>query len=201
MFPTHIMKGLVLISPLLYIYPELSDPIILCTIIGFSIPDLDIIAFQHRRTLHYPLLGFLPYIFSISLFLLTSSEFFLFASILFFSIHIHAISDIFGGSLEPEPWEQNDERAVYNHLKSNWIKPLRLVQHDGSKGDLVLYFILLTIFLFAKPIEFEMYHIVLIFILSVIAIIYTSLRKTIFSPVYMENNHPNIKKVFDSVIN
>jgi hypothetical protein len=202
MFPTHILKGLVLVTPLLYIYPEISGLIIICATIGFTIPDIDILFGKHRKTLHFPVLGFFPYIFLTIVFLITSNLLALLVSVFFFGIHIHSVSDILGGSLEAEPWKKNDNRAVYNHIKSEWIRPLRIIQYDGSKRDLSMYFLLLIAFVFVTPFEIGSKKLLLpTIILSLIALSYTFLRKSVFSPVYMEENYPWIKRKFDRIIN
>lgn len=60
MATTHAAAGVCLVVPLLALSPDLAVPAALGTMLGGVVPDLDLFVGTHRRTLHYPMLGWLP---------------------------------------------------------------------------------------------------------------------------------------------
>lgn len=57
MSPTHIAAGLALATPAALLAPELGTAAALGGIVGGVLPDLDLFAGRHRRTLHFPTYG------------------------------------------------------------------------------------------------------------------------------------------------
>ena len=137
MLPTHALVGLALAAPLAASVPELAPAALLGGFIGGIFPDLDLYA-GHRKTLHYPVLYPIaaapaalaalvwtgPLLVAVALFLLGAAA--------------HCRMDIYGGGLELRPWEGTSERAVYDHIRGEWLAPRRAVAYDGSPGDLAL---------------------------------------------------------------
>lgn len=198
MLPTHIVIGLVSFLPLLYMYPLYSTPIIVGVIIGSTFPDLDLLVGNHRKTLHYPVLGILFSAISLVVFLVSSNSITAFYFALFASIFIHSFLDIIGGSLEDEPWERNRNIVVYNHIKGRWFNAKRWIPYDGSPYDLLLFCILTGVLLINRSYIDNLLYI--IGILSFIAVFYTIFRRTLFSPVYMSENYPQIMNVANKIL-
>lgn len=198
MLPTHIVIGLVGFLPLLYMYPLYSTPIIVGVIIGSAFPDLDLLVGKHRKTLHYPVLGVLFSTISLVVFLVSSNSITSFCFALFTSIFIHSFLDIIGGSLEDEPWERNRNIVVYNHIKGTWFNAKRWIPYDGSPYDLLLFCILTGVLLIKRSYIDNLLYI--IGILSFIAVFYTLFRRTLFSPVYMSENYPQIMNIANKIL-
>jgi hypothetical protein len=54
------------------------------------------------------------------------------------SAAVHALSDVLGGSPEPEPWSPTLDIAVYNHVLGRWHRPRRYVRYSGAPEDFLL---------------------------------------------------------------
>lgn len=133
---THILVG-VLVGALFSIaIPEFGLLPVYAGLLGGAFPDLDMLM-THRRTLHYPVW------FSVTSTLATLVLYFFTDSLVVFvaaftlAAAIHCLMDTLGGGKEMRPWREVDDRAVYNHVAGDWIKPRRLV-YDGSLKDLLL---------------------------------------------------------------
>lgn len=199
MLPTHIMTGLVAILPIFYAFPSYSSVIFVAGLVGFSLPDLDILIGSHRKTLHYPVL-YLPV--AIASFLLVINLVDIWTIIAFtvsLGCFMHSISDIIAGSLEDEPWEAEKDKVVYNHIKKEWFSARRWIPYDGSPTDVLVMIASALVFVTLYPLEMKKPLFTVILVLSFIGIIYSVLRKTLFSPVYMEENYPKLKSLNDRI--
>lgn len=199
MTPTHVMKGVVLCLPLFSYFPEYKMAIFLSIIIGFSIPDLDLFFGDHRRTLHYPYSGIIPTIISLAFVILYPTVVTVSAFIFFLGVWIHSVADIFGGAVEDEPWRATETKVVYNHIRAKWIDARRTIPYDGSPRDLGSFALLTAVFVLLYPLSITTNEVVFIGVFSFIAVFYTTFRKTLFSPVYMEENHPRLKQLSDQI--
>lgn len=137
MLPTHALVGLALAAPLAVYAPEFAPAALLGALIGGILPDLDMYA-GHRKSLHYPTgypLAAVPGVLAAALWP-TPATAFLAMGLL--AAAAHCRMDVYGGGLELRPWEGTSDRAVYDHVRGEWLAPRRLVAYDGSPGDLAL---------------------------------------------------------------
>lgn len=137
MLPTHALAGALLALPVALAAPDAASVVLGAGFLGGIVPDLDMYV-GHRRTLHYPIYysaAALPVgaatvlaparpTAALTAFLLAAAA--------------HSVADVFGGGLEPRPWEAASTRAVYDHYHGRWIAPRRWIGYDGSPADLVL---------------------------------------------------------------
>lgn len=117
----------------------LSTPDTMLVIIGAlagGLPDIDM-AWRHRRSLHFPILGSVIAVLALVVAFFTPSIFVVYCVVFATAFALHSIMDIFGGGKELRPWAQTDDRAVYDHVRQRWIMARRFV-YDGSPGDLVI---------------------------------------------------------------
>lgn len=114
-----------------------GDPVTVAAagLAGSLLPDLDIYA-GHRRTLHYPVYGWVPAGLAVALALAVPSNATVGLATFLAAVALHPVMDIYGGGLELRPWEGRSERAVYSHYHGRWLAPRRLVPYDGSPHDL-----------------------------------------------------------------
>ena len=137
MATTHVFLGLAVIAPIAYVVPEFAVALAAGAILGGLAPDVDLV-FAHRRTLHFPIGGLAVAAFAIVLAgVVTSSPTIGFAAFAG-AAWLHAVSDAIGGGPEMDPWNERTERAVYDHVRGQWIRPRRWIRYDGSPEDAVL---------------------------------------------------------------
>ncbi|WP_254861930.1 metal-dependent hydrolase [Halovivax gelatinilyticus] len=134
MATTHAFAALALVSPVAYAAPELATPLAIGAILGGLAPDLDV-AFDHRRTLHFPILGAIPALGSVALATLVTTPLSVGVAAFFVGVWLHAASDAIGGGSEWNPWTNPTDRAVYDHARGRWIRPRRWIRHDGAPED------------------------------------------------------------------
>lgn len=137
MLPTHALVGMALALPVALSVPELAPAALLGGFLGGVFPDLDLYA-GHRRTLHYPTLYPLVLIPAALVALAVTTPASVALAVGMAAAAAHCRMDIYGSGLELRPWEGNSERAVYDHVRREWVAPRRLVSFDGSPGDLAI---------------------------------------------------------------
>lgn len=124
--------------------------LVLFSALGAVFPDLDMFM-EHRKTFHRP---FQFILLSIPLFAaLTYSPLFLIPAVFLLEASVHSFMDVLCNGKTMRPWKVKDDRAVYNHLKGEWIRPLRFF-YDGSPIDLAVSLstaALITFFYGLKP--------------------------------------------------
>jgi hypothetical protein len=131
---THALAGLVLAALAVGLG---GDPVTVAVVglAGSLFPDLDIYA-GHRRTLHYPVYGWIPAGLAVVPAVAHPTNTTLALATFLVAVALHPVMDIYGGGLELRPWEGRSERAVYSHHHGHWLAPKRLVPYDGSPHDL-----------------------------------------------------------------
>lgn len=137
MATTHGFAGLALVAPVAYAVPELATPLAVGAICGAIFPDLDV-AFEHRRTLHFPLLyGFVAVPAVLAAAIAPGA---VTAAVAAFAVAawLHAASDALGAGPELDPWRRSSDRAVYDHLRGRWLRPRRWIRYDGAPEDAML---------------------------------------------------------------
>jgi len=131
---THALAGLVLAA---LAVAGGGDPVTVA-VVGLSgslFPDLDIYA-GHRKTLHYPVYGWIPAGLAVAVAVAVPTNATVALATFLVAAALHPVMDIYGGGLELRPWEGRSERAVYSHYHGRWLPPKRLVPYDGSPHDL-----------------------------------------------------------------
>ena len=137
MLPTHILAGLALAMPLAVVSPELGVFALIGALLGGLLPDLDLYV-GHRRTLHYPTLYPVLTLPAVALAVLWPTPLTVATAFVLAAAALHCRMDVFGGGLELRPWEASSEKAVYDHVRGEWLTPRRWIRYDGSPGDLAL---------------------------------------------------------------
>ena len=137
MLPTHALVGMALAVPVALWIPEFAPVALLAGFLGGVFPDLDLYS-GHRRTLHYPTLYPIAVVPAALLAFALPSAVTVSVAVGLTGAAAHCRMDIYGSGLELRPWEGNSERAVYDHARSEWVPPRRLVAYDGSPGDLAI---------------------------------------------------------------
>lgn len=114
-----------------------SLELVVAGMIGGLVPDLDILTWQHRKDLHFPVYYTVAAVSGLVSVLYSGSVAWTYITAFFASAALHCWMDAFGGGLEPRPWLQKDDRGVYDHYRGKWIETRHWV-YDGSPGDLSL---------------------------------------------------------------
>lgn len=134
---THAVVGVCLALPVLAVAPGFAVPAALAGTAGSIVPDVDLFVGRHRRTLHFPVLGWglaLPWVAAA---LLAPNAWTAGAATFALGFAVHAGSDALGAGDEVRPWERTSAEAVYDHLHGRWWRPRYLVRYDGAPEDLL----------------------------------------------------------------
>ena len=180
MVTSHAVVGVAITTPVLVLAPELAPVAALAGFAGGVFPDIDLLVGTHRKTLHFPVAGWLlalPAI-GVALFVPTAVTATL-ASFLVASA-VHAGMDAFGAGEEMRPWERTSTDAVYFHPGRRWFRARYWVPYDGSARDLGVTLVgaLPGVVLFSRSVR-------LLCVAAVaVAVPYTLLRKRL--PPYFE---------------
>lgn len=174
MATTHIFAGMAIALAAASFYPGHLSLFLLSGAIGGLLPDLDLAA-THRRTLHFPIYYSILAIVLIPISVVWGSLWMLTITLVVAAAAAHSLSDALGGSAEPKPWEQNCDRAVYNHLHERWEPARRVIRYDGAPEDLAVAAVLAVPVYAVAP---ELLRAVVIGLLG-ISIAYTLFRKPI----------------------
>lgn len=137
MATTHAFVGLAIVAPLAYVLPEFGAALAIGAILGGIVPDFDLV-FAHRRTLHFPVAGLAVAVPAAALAVVFPSNPTVGTAAFAVTAWLHAASDAVGGGLEMDPWNDRTERAVYDHVRSRWIRPRRVIRYDGAPEDAVV---------------------------------------------------------------
>lgn len=174
MATTHAAMGAALAAPLLWVAPELASPAALAAMAGGLFPDLDTPG-AHRRTLHYPVLYWVPALAAALVAVVSPAPATVAAAASLVSAAVHSVVDAFGGGLGLRPWEGNDDRGVYLHVTGEWVRPRRWVSYDGSPADLAV------VTAFTLPVAAAFGGVVRTLALAALAVsaVYTAVRKRI----------------------
>jgi len=134
---THALSGAVLAAPVLAVAPELAAPAAVAGIVGGLLPDLDLFVGRHRRTLHFPVLGWALALPAIGVAAVAPAATTVAAAVGSSSFALHAGTDALGAGDEIRPWERTSAEAVYDHLRGRWIRPRYWIRYDGAPEDAV----------------------------------------------------------------
>lgn len=137
MLPTHAIIGVALALPVAVVFPEFASIALLAGLLGGVFPDFDMY-FGHRKTLHYPTYYSGLAIAVVPVFIVIPTTVTIALTLILVGAAVHSVMDIFGGGLELRPWEATSDRAVYDHYRSKWLAPRRLIRYDGAPEDFLL---------------------------------------------------------------
>ena len=148
MITTHILVGGCLGLLSTFLSPGHVTTAILAGMVGGMVPDLDIFM-EHRKTLHRPIQFTVLSILLLMLVMVQPSELTVVLAFTVSSMLLHSVFDIFSNGKTMRPEIETDDRAVYNHVKSEWIEPRRWVL-DASRPDLIITLSAATALLFTS---------------------------------------------------
>lgn len=149
MLATHAVLGGFLGLFFLPFGADFVSQAVLVGMLGSVIPDLDMIA-EHRKTLHRPFQMFAAFSLFLAIFIFYPAHHIALISLFVFSMSLHCFMDVLSNGKTMRPRENPDDRAVYNHISQEWIKPKRLVL-EGSLPDILLTIGVGTALIFALP--------------------------------------------------
>jgi hypothetical protein len=138
MSTTHAAVGLLLAVPLAFVAPELAVAAALGALAGGFFPDVDLFVGSHRRTLHFPVLYWIPTVVAGAVAFVVRDPLTVGVAYFFLAAAVHSASDWFGAGVEPRPWERTSSEAVYVHAQGRWLRPRYLVRYDGAPEDLAV---------------------------------------------------------------
>lgn len=139
MATTHALVGAGLAAAAYPFLPGAVPPsfVVAAGFLGGLAPDLDLVA-EHRKTLHFPVYCSVLAAALAGLAVLTAAPSAVLLAVAVASSAVHALSDVFGGSPEPEPWNPTLDIAVYDHALGRWHRPRRYVRYSGAPEDFLL---------------------------------------------------------------
>jgi hypothetical protein len=180
MVTTHAVVGAAVATPLVGLAPEFAPVAALAGFVGGVAPDLDLLVGTHRRTLHFPFLGWIAALPAAGVAATAPSAVTVALAAFLVASAVHAGTDAFGAGEELRPWERTNTDAVYSHLGGRWLRARYWVPYDGSRRDLGLTLVgaLPGLVLFPGPVR------LLCALAVVVAVPYTLLRKRL--PPYFE---------------
>ncbi len=134
MATTHVFAALAAITPVAIVVPEFATPLAVGAILGGLAPDFDLL-FEHRRTFHFPVAGVPVAVGGITLAGLAPTAVTVAFAAFTIGAWLHAVSDAAGGGPEMDPWNDPSNRAVYDHVRGQWLRPRRWIRYDGAPED------------------------------------------------------------------
>lgn len=170
---THVAVGLLVAVPVAVVMPEYATVVAAGAVVGGLFPDLDLLVGDHRRTLHFPVVGPLLAVPAIVLALLRPSALTIGVAVAVTAAAVHSTSDVLGAGEELRPWERTSTDAVYDHVSGRWWRARYVIPYDGSARDLLVTVLaaLPTLYVYRGSVRW------LLIALLAIAGVYTVLRR------------------------
>lgn len=170
---THGAVGVALASVTVVVLPEFAVVAAVAALAGSVFPDLDLFAGVHRRTLHFPVLGWVVALPATLWAALSPSATSVAAAFFSLGAAAHAAMDAAGAGHELRPWDRTSEQAVYAHVPGRWIAPRRWIRYDGAPEDLGLMGIATVpaLLLYSGPVRGIM------LVALAVSVVYTANRK------------------------
>jgi hypothetical protein len=174
MAPTHIAVGLSLAAAASMLTPFGMAPVV-GGLVGSVLPDFDLFAGSHRRTLHFPVVGWLPALAASVVAWVAPSAVSVGVAVGAIAFTLHAVVDIAGAGDEPRPWKRTNPSAVYCHVCGRWFRARYWVRYDGALEDLGL------MVAFALPVlwVFDGWVALVAIVTAVAGTVYAAVRKRI----------------------
>jgi hypothetical protein len=138
MVTSHAVVGVAIMAPLVVVAPEFATVAALAGFAGGVAPDLDLLVGTHRKTLHFPLLGWVAALPAAGVAAAAPSVVTVAIAAFLLASAVHAGMDALGAGEEIRPWERTSTDAVYSHLEGRWLRARYWVPYDGSPRDLAL---------------------------------------------------------------
>jgi hypothetical protein len=175
MTTTHGAVGAAMASVVVLLSPAFATAAAVGAVAGSLLPDVDLVVGEHRRTLHYPVLGWVVALPTLAWAALAPSPASVAVGFFFLGLAVHSAMDALGAGTEVRPWEATSDRGVYAHVPGTWLRARRWVRYDGAPEDLALcaFASLPPVVLFEGPIRW------LIFGGLLVSVLYTAFRKRI----------------------
>jgi hypothetical protein len=134
---THAAVGLALAVPVAFLAPEYGSFAAWAGVVGGTVPDLDLPG-EHRRTLHFPLLGAVPTAIAGAVAAVAPSPTSVGVAAGWLAFWVHGASDALGAGEELRPWRRTNTDAVYCHATSRWLRARYAVPYDGHPRDVLV---------------------------------------------------------------
>lgn len=134
MATTHAFVGAALASVTLILAPDAAPVALAAGFVGGIVPDLDV-AFDHRRTFHFPVFGSITATVLVIIAAFAPSTATIALAAFVVAAAVHPVMDHLGGSRETRPWLRTTDRAVYDHYGNRWLLARRWIRYDGSPED------------------------------------------------------------------
>jgi hypothetical protein len=138
---THALMGMVIALSSLHIFPGFFELAVIAGFLGGIFPDLDMV-FQHRKTLHYPVIYLILGVVASAVAVLSPGFWTIGTAFFLVSSALHSWIDILGGGLEEKPWKGESDRAVYSRVLDRWFEPRQWIRYDGAPEDFLLCLVL-----------------------------------------------------------
>ncbi len=135
---THGAVGAAMASVVVLLSPAFATAAAVGAIAGSLLPDVDLFVGEHRRTLHYPVLGWVVALPALVWAALVPSPASVAIGFFLLGLAVHSAMDAFGAGTEVRPWEATSDRGVYAHVPGTWLRARRWVRYDGAPEDLAL---------------------------------------------------------------
>ena len=137
MAPTHVTAGLLLAAAASGLGP-FGTAAAVGGVLGSLLPDLDLFVGSHRRTLHFPVLAWLPALVAVAFAWTAPSAVAVGVAVGAVAFALHAVVDIAGAGDEPRPWERTNPYSVYCHACGGWFRARYWIRYDGAPEDFAL---------------------------------------------------------------
>lgn len=134
---THVLVGLSIATVAMTVWPTFATIAAVAILVGSIVPDLDILVGEHRRTFHFPVIGWAVSAPSLVLAVIVPLEVTIAVAFFVLGVAIHSAMDIVGGGPEMRPWLIHSDRAVFAHYPGRWFRPRRWIRYDGAPEDFV----------------------------------------------------------------
>ncbi|MWG35555.1 metal-dependent hydrolase [Halomarina oriensis] len=138
MAPTHLLVGLAVGSVSLVVAPAHTTSAFVAGALGGLAPDLDAVVGTHRRTLHFPVYGWVVALPAVVLAVLVTASWSVALATFCVAAALHPLLDWAEGDAGWRGWERTSDRAVYCHATSEWLVARRWVRYDGAPEDLLV---------------------------------------------------------------
>lgn len=135
---THAVMGAALATVTTVTVPEFAVTAAMAAMVGSVLPDLDIALGVHRRTLHYPVIGWAVAIPVVAAAVAVPDSTTVAIAFLLTGFALHSSVDILGGGPEARPWAVRSDRGVYAHVPGRWLRARRWIRYDGAPEDFLL---------------------------------------------------------------
>lgn len=138
MSPSHVAAGLAIAAPVAAYEPAFGAAAAVGGAVGGGLPDVDLLVGEHRKTLHYPVYGWLPAVAAVAVAFAVPTPLSVGFAVGCLAFAVHSASDVLGAGEELRPWERTNPYAVFCHACGRWLRARYVFRYDGSPEDLGL---------------------------------------------------------------